>query len=389
MKKVILKKSRHYRAEHPWIFRSQIQEAPAAAVNGEGVAVYSAKNRLIGVGYYNAGSEIAIRLLSRSEEKIDQKFFERRMEQAKAYRAKYVTHTNAYRLIFSEADSLPGLIIDNYDGVYVLQTLTLGMSLLQETLLKALIAVCEPKAVYLRNDVASRKYENLPLEKGFAYRQSELLVPIEENGIRYLVDIEKGHKTGFYLDQRENRSIFSQFVRGERILDCFSNTGSFAITAAKNKKVRQVVGIDSSGEMNALAQKNAELNGVAEKCQFLDENVFDLLKKMDQKKERFDAVVLDPPSFVQNKHQLEKAYAGYKEINLRALKILNPGGLLVTASCSFHMGGEMLNQVVMEAAADAHKKLRLLSPGMQGLDHPVDLFIPETFYLKCHFYSVE
>lgn len=389
MKRVILHPLKRFqvRYAHPWIFRSQINEIEDTMVDGDIVHVFSSKNNFIGVGYFNSKSEITVRLLSRQEETIDQAFFEKRFSKAMEFRKKHVQETNAYRVVFSDSDSLPGLIVDNYNGLFVIQVLTLGMDLRTDLIVKALKKNFNPLAIYKRNDVAVRAQEGLPLEKGFAGNAIGTQVRIEENRVRFAVDVENGHKTGFYLDQRENRRIFSRLVKGKKILDCFTNSGGFAMTAAKATS-GQVTAIDSSEEVGKMFRENVKLNHLEKMCHFKTANVFDELKKMDQANERFDAVVLDPPSFTKGKQGVEAAQSGYKEINLRAMKILNPGGLLVTASCSYHMTTDLFHQLILDAAHDARKTLRLLSVGQQALDHPVELTIPESYYLKCFFLEV-
>lgn len=389
MKRVVLRplKRSQIRYAHPWIFRSQIDKVEEDLADGEIAHVFSAKNNLIGVGYFNSRSEITVRLLTHQDEPIDARFFEKRIAQALEFRKRHVKDANAYRVVFSESDGLPGLIVDNYNGTCVIQILTFGMERQTDLVVQSLKKIFSPTAIYKRNDAAIRSQEGLALEKGFIGPAGKTLVEIEENHLRYHVDIENGHKTGFYLDQRENRRIFSGLARGKKILDCFTYTGAFALTAAKTTGGK-VTAIDSSEEMGKQFRENAKLNRLEKQCHFKAANVFDELKKFDQAGEKFDVVVLDPPSFTRGRKGIESATSGYKEINLRAMKILNPGGLLVTATCSYHMTTDLFYGMLLEAAHDARKTLRLLHPGLQALDHPVELTIPESFYLKCFFLEV-
>ena len=309
---------------HPWIYKGQIKEAPGER-DGDIFSVYSSGGRFLGKGYYNPRSEIAVRLLSYKDEAIDESFFARRIEHALEFRKKFVKETDACRVVFSEADGLPGLVVDKYAEYIVFQILTLGMEKKKEALVNIMRETLKPKFLYEKSDATSRRLEGLTEVKKWWGAEGKSMVTISEDKAKFLVDIETGHKTGFYLDQRDSR--------GDRI------------------KFRTV-------------------------------NVFEALKEFDRSKERFDVVILDPPSFVKNKKAVENALTGYKEINLRAMKILNEGGILATFSCSGHIEEELFLQVILDAAFDTKKCLKILKKCSQAVDHPVDPFIPQTSYLK-------
>jgi len=379
---ILRKKSKEsIRALHPWVYKSEIDRVEGAAKPGDVVCVVSPKKNPIGYGYINPASEIAVRLLDKDEFRLNTDFFIGRIRQALAYRERVVRHANAYRVVHSEGDFLPGLIIDRYAGIVVVQFLTLGMDARREMVVEAIAEVLKPKGIYERSDVHVRKYESLELRKGWITGSGETEVQIEENGVRYLVDIDKGHKTGFYLDQRENRMLAAAHAAGRDVLDCFSYSGSFALAAAV-AGARSVAGLDASEDAVRLAERNAELNGCLKKCAFRVGNVFDELKKFDKEQRRYDAIFLDPPSFTKSKASVDEAYRGYKEINLRALKMLNDGGILLTSTCSHHVTDEMFRAMLKDAAADARRTVRVIARGAQSKDHPVILSIPETEYLK-------
>jgi 23S rRNA (cytosine1962-C5)-methyltransferase len=366
---------------HPWIYRSQIKDVSQGSP-GQVYDVFSPGGRFLGRGYYNPKSEIAVRLLTEKEEAIDEGFFERRVEEALAFRRAYVRDTNAYRIVFSESDALPGLIIDSYSDHVVFQILTLGMEVHRDLLIEVMRSCVGPKFIFEKSDVPSRRLEGLEAVKRWWGEEGQAEIEISEGEVKFLVDIEGGHKTGFYLDQRESRQAIRGFAEGKRVLDCFSYTGGFALYAALHG-AREVVGIDIHESQITLAKRNARLNGIPEeRIDFRIANAFDALKEFDKSNEKFDVVILDPPSFVKHKNGLEGALSGYKEINLRAMRILNEGGILATFSCSGHMDEELFLQVVLDAAFDTKRNLKVLRRCGQSLDHPIDPFIPQTSYLK-------
>lgn len=371
---------------HPWVFASDIVAVHGNCEPGDVVEIADERGRFWGQGYFNPRSQIALRFLTSEREEIGPHFWRRRLEAAWEYRRRFVD-TSSCRVVFAEADFLPALIIDKFGDYLVMQTLALGIARWQDTLVDLLVELLAPRGIYARNDVKVREIEGLPLEKGYLYGKFDPLIQIEEHGLRFWVDVENGQKTGYFLDQRENRAALAPFVLGARVLDCFCHTGAFALHAAFYG-AREVVGIDISPEAVAMAKKNAQLNGLERLCQFRVGNVFDELRDLARKRERYDVVILDPPAFTKSRQAVEGAVRGYKEINLRALKLIPPGGFLVTASCSQHMSPELFRAVVAEAATDTNRRLRLVEYRTQAKDHPVLVAAPETEYLKFFIFQV-
>lgn len=372
---------------HSWIYRSQIKLVDASATAGGLVAVFSEKNNYIGTGYYNPASEITIRLLTRKPEPINKDFFKARLAKAAEFRKRVVRDSNACRLVSSEGDDLPGLIVDQYGEVTVVQFLTLGMDRLRPLILEALEEAVPSKGIYERSDSSSRKIEGLPEKVGWIRKDCGDEVAVHEGDIRYAMHFGGGHKTGMYLDQRENRLLIAGLgIKGEA-LDAFCYEGGFGLHLAKNGC--RVLGIDSQEDVIRRAEANRTLNGISpEALQFKVANVFDQLKAFEKEKRKFDLVVLDPPSFVKKKAALEGALAGYKEILLRSMKLLNEDGKLAIFSCSYHVDENLLMQCSLSAAADVRKTLRVLKFLKQSSDHPINPFIPETFYLKGFLFQV-
>ncbi len=365
---------------HLWIYAGEIRTLDGSVAGGDVVDVRAADRSYIGRGYVNPRSTIAVRLLTRRREPIDEAFFRRRLEAALALRARIVSATTAYRLVYSDGDDLPGLIVDRYGDLLVMQTLTLGMARQEGLLLRLLRELVQPAAIYARNDAPVRRLEGLPPWTGFLTGEAPTVQEIEEGGLRFGVDVAAGQKTGFFLDQRENRAAVEGYARGE-VLDAFCYTGGFALHAARAGAT--VVGLESSAEAVTAASAHARLNGLADRCTFQGVNAFDALRVLAREGPRYDLVILDPPAFAKNRVALPKAAAGYREINLRALKVLRPGGILVSCSCSAHLSEEMLLAIVAEAAADARRSVRLLEARTQARDHPIQPGMPETRYLKC------
>ncbi len=365
---------------HLWIYSSEIHKVRGGYEAGDIVEVRAADRSYIGRGYLNPLSTIAVRLLTRQREAIDEGFFRRRLEDAIALRRRVVDATTAYRVVYSEGDSLPGLIVDRYGDLLVLQTLTLGMARQEALLVRLLQEMLRPAAIYARNDAPVRGREGLPLEARFLAGEAQLVPEIEEHGVRFRVDVAAGQKTGFFLDQRENRAAIARYARGA-VLDVFCYTGGFAMHAARAGA--SVTGIDISPEAVAAAAEHARLNGVEARCTFQTANAFDALRRMARQAPRFDLVVLDPPAFAPSRTAVSKAAAGYKEINLRAIKVMQPGGILVSCSCSFHVNEELLLDIIAQAAHDARRRVRLLEARSQARDHPMHPGMPETRYLKC------
>ncbi len=346
---------------------------------GAVVRVVDAHGRPLGVAHYSAASQITLRMLSREPATVDREFFLKRIRAAAAHRTRVVENANAYRLVHAEADLLPGLIVDRYDDAYVMQTLDQGMDRVRDTLASCLEELFHPRAIVLRNDVAVRTKEALPLESRLLVGALDGPASVRMNGLTWQADLLHGQKTGVFLDQRENYLAAARHAHGDA-LDCFTSTGGFALHLASRCKT--VEGVDSSAEALATAEANRAANGV-KNVRFLEANAFDLLSGYAASGRRFSTVVLDPPAFAKSRGAMSGAVRGYKEINLRALKLLSPGGILVTCSCSFHVSEAMLLETVAEAALDAHRTLRVLERRTQSADHPILLTVPETHYLKC------
>jgi len=360
---------------HPWIFSSDVASR-GEAQPGDVVKVADPRGRPIGVAHYSSTSQITLRLLSSRVEPIDLEFFRRRLTAAIAHRQLVVRDSNACRLVFSEADLLPGLIVDRYGSYLVVQMLSQGMERSRDLIVHCLTELLQPAGILARNDAAVRKLESLPLEVTVLAGEVPERVAIRMNGLDLEADLLKGQKTGVYLDQRENYLAAEKFAGG-RVLDCFTSTGGFALHVARHAE--NVEAVDSSAGALATAEANAKANNIAN-VHFRQADVFDFLKGLDR---RYRMVILDPPAFAKSRKMLDDAAKGYKEINLRALKMLEPGGILVTNSCSHHVSESMLFEIVAEAALDAGKTLRVLERRTQAADHPILLTVPETLYLKC------
>jgi 23S rRNA (cytosine1962-C5)-methyltransferase len=366
------------RSGHLWIYRSDVRDATSAA-GGSIVSVKDERGRNVGQALYSDRSEISLRLLSLEDEEIDRKWWRGRIRAAARRREGIAPDSNAYRLIYSEGDLLPSLIVDVYDRVLVLQTLSQGMDALKGMLVELLVEEFEPRAIVERNDVRVRQLEGLEMFAGVAYGDAPEELEIVQHGVRFIIQPLGGQKTGSFLDQRENRLAARSLARG-RALDCFTFNGAFALHLASGAE--SVLGLDISKEAVQAAQRNAELND-ARNVEFREANVFDALREIEASGERFDTIVLDPPAFAKNRGSVRAASRGYKEINLRALKLLNTGGVLVTCTCSYHMSEQMFLEIISDAAKDAHRRVQLVEKRMQASDHPVLFGMPETHYLKC------
>ena len=376
--KVNKKGADRVRADHLWIYRSDVIDS-SEAKGGEVVSVQDAGRNFIGQAFFSDTSEISLRILTQSDEPIDRDWWRRKIRDAATRRNNIAPGTNAYRMIYSEGDLLPSLIVDRYNDVLVLQTLSQGSDAVKSLLVEILVEDFAPRAIVERNDARVRELEGLPLSAGVLYGTAPEELEILQDGIRFVVSPLGGQKTGAFLDQRENRRAAKNVAHG-RALDCFTFTGAFALHIAS--VCENVLGLDISAAAVSAAARNAELNSVRN-VEFREANVFDALREMEASGERFDTIVLDPPAFAKNRRSIKPALRGYKEINLRALKLLNPGGILVTCTCSYHMSEEMFVNVIREAAKDAHRKLQVVEKRMQSSDHPVIISMPETYYLKC------
>jgi 23S rRNA (cytosine1962-C5)-methyltransferase len=381
MRTLTLKKKEERRVQrgHPWVFSNELHDIPADAVPGEIVEVRDASGGFVGRGYVNPRSLIAVRLLTRQREDIDVQFFIRKISGARDLRAG-LGFGDSFRAVFSEGDGLPGLIVDKYTDTLVVQALTAGIERMLDLVIDALREVFHPAVIVLRNDVASRELEGLSQEKRVVLGETGGVVTIEESGLRYAVDVLEGQKTGFFFDQRENRLALRDLVRGRRTLDCFCYVGAWALSAAKFG-AGPVIGIDASEKAVAMAQTNAALNGLS--AEFLVGDVFEKLRDFEKRKERFGCVILDPPAFVKSRAKVREALKGYKEINLRGMRLLEPGGVLVTCSCSHHIDQDLFREMLVDAAFSAGRQARLLEMRTQARDHPMLLAAKETQYLKC------
>ncbi|MEI7736424.1 MAG: class I SAM-dependent rRNA methyltransferase [Ferruginibacter sp.] len=386
MKSIILKKniSRRVETGHPWIFANEVNtgmEKDTNASPGEIVDVYSFDKKFIGRGYYNPKSQISVRLLTRDKnEQIDDAFFYKRIQQAWEYRKK-IGYSENCRLIFGEADDMPQLIIDKFNDYFVIQTMALGIDVWKPAIVKALNELFSPKGIYERNDVPVRELEGMEQHKGFLSAEFDTNIVINENGVKFNVDIANGQKTGYFLDQQDNRRAIQHIVKGADVLGAFCYTGSFEISAAYYG-AKSVLGLDISQNAVDMCNKNAALNGLDKICRFECVNAFDVLKNWTKEEKRWDVVMLDPPSFTKSRSSIDKAVAGYKEINLRGMKLVKPGGFLVTSSCTNLVQPEQFLDIIQMAAKDAKRKIRQVVFNAQSADHPIIRGQEYTHYLK-------
>jgi 23S rRNA (cytosine1962-C5)-methyltransferase len=386
MKSLFLNKNVSGRVEsgHPWIFANEINRGKAldaAAKAGEIVNVFTHDKKFIGKGYVNPQSQIMVRLLTRDKDKeINDDFFYDTILQAWAYRQK-LGYVENCRLIFGEADELPQLIIDKFNDYFVIQTLALGIDIWKPSIVKALEKIFSPKGIYERNDVPVRELEGMEQHKGFLSAPFDTNIIIHENGIKFHVDIEGGQKTGYFLDQQDNRKAIQNIVKGADVLGAFCYTGSFEISAAVYG-AKSVTGIDISQSAIEMCNKNALLNKVEGICKFECINAFDILKEWTKEGKHWDVVMLDPPSFTKSRSSIDKAVAGYKEINLRGIKLVKPGGFLVTSSCTNLVKPELFLDIIGMAAKDAKRKIRQVVFNSQSADHPIIRDQENTNYLK-------
>lgn len=377
------KESRVYRG-HPWVFRSDIDRVEGGHVPGDVVEVLTARGRFLGRAMYNPKSQIALRMFTTRDEPIGADFIRARVLRALEYRRKFAD-LKSCRALYAESDGLPALIADCFGDVIVIQSLALGMERWKSAVVDALTDALAPRGVWERSDVKVRELEGLEQTSGLLRGEVPDTVEMLENGIRFAVDVKQGQKTGYFLDQKENRAAIAPFVGGARVLDCFTHTGSFALHAARYGAA-EVTGVDISALACAQAAKNAALNGLT--ASFEEANAFDLLRERYDAKDRYDAIILDPPAFTKTRAAVPAALRGYKEINLRAMKMLVDGGFLITCSCSHHVLPDAFAEMLISAAADAKVTLRQIEARTQGRDHPILAASPETQYLKCHILQV-
>lgn len=375
-----------------WIFDNEIATIMGSFVNGDIVLIHDFDGYPLGKGFINTNSRITVRLLSRDEQTvIDEVFFEKRVRDAWEYRKK-VVDTRSCRVIFGEADFFPGLVIDKFSDVLVVQSLALGIDRYKEMIIELLKKVLKEdgiqiRGVYERSDAKVRRQEGMELVKGFIGPEFPTLVEIEENQVKYQVDVKNGQKTGFFLDQKYNRLAIQKLCKNAKVLDCFTHTGSFALNAGI-AGASSVLGVDASALAVDQAAANARLNGLEDRVQFLCRDVFELLPELEEKEEKFDVVILDPPAFTKSRSSIKNAVKGYREINLRALKLVREGGFLATCSCSHFMDYELFTQTIGQAARSAHKRLRQVEYRTQAPDHPILWAADESYYLKFYIFQV-
>lgn len=427
MARVLLQQHRKKRLEagHPWVFQTEVLRIEGEPKPGEIVEVANHNGHFLAKGYFNPASQIIVRILSyNQQEEIDASFFLRRIREAAMFRTRFVDNPRACRVVYGEADFLPGLIVDRYGDVLVVQVLSLGMELRLDWIRDALVEVFQPRGIYLRNDVPVRELEGLEQGKGVLYGECPREVEIEENGLTYIVDIVEGQKTGFFYDQRENRAAIAPLMKGwgERhgivlqpveteqgtqllpvnkrgkvvknpfwdgaeVLDCFTHTGSFTLNACKHG-AKKVTTLDISEHAIETAKRNVTRNGFLHRVNFVVANAFDYLREQVAAGNSWDVVILDPPAFAKTRAAVNNALRGYKDINLNGMKLVRPGGFLVTASCSYHVSGELFLQTIQEAALDAKKLLRLIEWRGAGKDHPRISGADENNYLKFAIFEV-
>lgn len=394
MAKVILKKGegRTISAGGAWIFDNEIDRIEGEYTNGDLVSVQAFNEHRLGTGFINTLSKITVRMMSRKPDQlIDDAFIEMRVRNCVDYR-KHTIDMHSCRLIFGEADFLPGIVIDKFSDVLVVESLALGIDRFKLQIVEILKRILAEegmpiRGVYERSDAKVRTLEGLERVKGFIGEPFDTKVLIEENGVKYIVDVEEGQKTGYFLDQKNNRKAIQSLCKGARVLDCFTHTGSFALNAGL-AGAKFVLGVDASELGIDQAKENAKLNGLEKTVMFKCDDVFDLLPELERKKEKFDVIILDPPAFTKSKNSLKNAIKGYKEINFRALKLIEDGGYLATCSCSHFMTPELFAKTIGEAAKDAKKRLRQVEYRTQAADHPILWAADESYYLKFFIFQV-
>lgn len=366
---------------HPWIFNNEVDKIEGEASGGEIVSVFTHDRKFVGKGYINPRSQILVRLLTRDKhEEITDKFFLDRIRSCWEYRQKLGYRENC-RLVFGEADGLPQLIIDKFNDHFVIQTLALGMDAWKPAIVQALNNIFQPKGIYERNDVPVRELEGLPQQKGFLSAPFDTKIIINENGLQFHVDLENGQKTGYFLDQQDNRRAIRHIVQDAEVLGAFTYTGTFEIHAA-SYGAKSVLGLDISASAVQQANENAALNKLENVCRFETANAFDVLKQWAKEGRQYDVVMLDPPAFTKSRETIQKAITGYKEINLRGMKLVRPGGFLVTSSCTNLVNADLFREIIDMAAKDARRKIRQVVFQAQSADHPIIWNLENTQYLK-------
>lgn len=384
--------ARSLKAGGAWIYDNEIERIEGSFENGDLVTVLDFDGYCLGYGFINTHSKITVRIMSRKKDAvIDNAFLEKRVRDAWEYR-KATVDTSSCRIIFGEADFLPGLVVDKFSDVLVVESLALGIDRLKPVILQILRKVLAEdgitiRGIYERSDAKVRLQEGMERTKGFIGEEFDTQVEIVENGVRYLVDVKDGQKTGFFLDQKYNRLAVQKLCKEKRVLDCFTHTGSFALNAGI-AGAKEVLGVDASELGVRQAQENAALNGLSDRVSFICEDVFELLPRLEREGEKFDVVILDPPAFTKSRSSIKNAVKGYREINLRGMKLVKDGGYLATCSCSHFMTPELFTKTIREAAANVHRRLRQVEYRTQAADHPILWAADESYYLKFYIFQV-
>ena len=384
--------ARAFKSGGAWIYDNEVASVEGAFENGDFVTVLDHDGWPLGNGFININSKLRVRMMTRNaEQMIDEAFLEKRLRDAWEYR-KRVIDTGCCRIVFGEADFLPGLTIDKFGDVLVVESLALGMDRHKETVLRLLREILAEdgiivRGIYERSDAKERLKEGMERVSGFLSEPFDTTVEIVENGVRFLVDVKNGQKTGYFLDQKLNRLAMQRICRGQRVLDCFTHTGSFALNAGY-AGAAEVLGVDASETGILQAEANARLNGLEDRVKFRTADVFELLPELEAAGERYDVVILDPPAFTKSRETIKRAVKGYREINLRGMKLVKDGGYLATCSCSHFMDQELFTKTIREAAQGAHKRLRQVSFSTQAPDHPILWAAGETYYLKFYIFQV-
>ena len=377
----------------PWIYDNEIESIMGSFMDGDIVLVHDFDGYPLGRGFINRNSKLTVRMMTRNRDtEVDESFIRMRVKNAWEYRKKVMDDISSCRVIFGEADFLPGLVVDKFADVLVVESLALGIDRFKEMIVDILKELMEAdgihiRGVYERSDAKVREQEGMERYKGFIGAPFDTKVEIVENGVRYYVDVKDGQKTGFFLDQKYNRRAAAKLCKGARVLDCFTHTGSFALNAGM-AGAEHVTGVDASELGVAQARENAALNGLEDRVEFICEDVFDLLPRLEKQGEKFDVVILDPPAFTKSRSSIKKAVKGYREINLRGMKLVKDGGYLATCSCSHFMDYELFTQTIGQAARNVHKRLRQVEFRTQSPDHPILWGAGDSYYLKFYIFQV-
>lgn len=377
----------------PWIYDNEIESIMGSFTDGDIVLVHDFDGYPLGRGFINRNSKLTVRMMTRNRDtEVDETFIRMRVKNAWEYRKKVMDDISSCRVIFGEADFLPGLVVDKFADVLVVESLALGIDRFKEMIVDILKELMEAdgihiRGVYERSDAKVREQEGMERYKGFIGAPFDTKVEIVENGVRYYVDVKDGQKTGFFLDQKYNRRAAAKLCKGARVLDCFTHTGSFALNAGM-AGAEHVTGVDASELGVAQARENAALNGLEDRVEFICEDVFDLLPRLEKQGEKFDVVILDPPAFTKSRSSVKKAVKGYREINLRGMKLVKDGGYLATCSCSHFMDYELFTQTIGQAARNVHKRLRQVEFRTQAPDHPILWGAGDSYYLKFYIFQV-